>query len=848
MPLLHDHVCGCRRAHHFEGFSSADAPLHFPPDLTIEPTHLDIDLAVDVAGKRASGTVTTTALARQAGPRTLTLDAVDFAIESVADPGGHPLTYTYDGAKLAITWDEPFSYAEQRQVAVTYSVHEPVSGLFFSSPDPDYPDAARYAATDHETERARHWLPCVDLPNVRPTLAFHLRADASFSILANGELEGEDDHGDGTKTAHWRLDYPCPSYITCFAIGDFARADDGEFEGLPIAYFGDHERTEENLLRTFGRTGEMLAWMTEKLGQPFPYPKYFQFALPGFGGAMENISLVSWDDIFVLDETLAREWTWLIDQINVHEMAHSYFGDAIVCRDFAHAWLKESWATYMESCWLEHRHGDDELLYDFWRNRNAYFTEADGSYKRPIVTNKYDTSWHLYDRHLYPGGGARLHMLRKKLGDDVFWEGVRAYVARFMGQNVETDDFRKTLEDVSGRQLVRFFDQWFLSPGYPALKATYSFDAEKKTATFALEQTQTEDAFHMDVEVGWVLDGELHTTTVPMTSKKAWTTVSLPSEPEMVRVDPHNELVIKLEFNPGDALLRAQLTGAPDVIGRIDAAHELAKKGGRTNLDALDAAYRDEPFWGVRDQLARALAGTNTRRAGELLAGWLALEQDPLVLEHLVRAAGALRERPILDALLDRLDGGLPYRAAEAAYAALGAWGDDAPFDLLVEASTQDHHAVFPEAGALTGLAKTRRAEAAAPITARTPYGSAPHRTRAAAARALGQLAKYLDARGKAGAVDALEDLLRDPIDRVRQAAATGLVSAGARGSASRVAALRSMLSHQEQVDLDRQLATLRADSEPGVKALTDQVDELRKKVRELAEQLDKLEQTQTDD
>ena len=843
MPLIHDHVCGCRRAHS-EGFSSKDAPLHFPPDLSIEPTHLDIDLAVDVAGKRAAGTVTTTAFARQAGPRTLTLDAVDFDIESVVDPDGHALTHTYDGAKLSITWDEPFTYAERRRVAVTYAVHEPVSGLFFSAPDPAYPDAARYAATDHETERARHWLPCVDLPNVRCTLDFHLRADASFSILANGALESEEDHGDGTKTAHWKLDYPCPSYITCFAIGDFTRADDGEHEGLPIAYFGDHTRTEENLLRSFGRTGEMLEWITEKLGQPFPYPKYFQFALPGYGGAMENISLVSWDDVFVIDETLAREWTWLVDQINIHEMAHSYFGDAIVCRDFSHAWLKESWATYMESCWLEHAHGDDELLYDFWRNRNAYFSEADGSYKRPIVTNKFETSWHMYDRHLYPGGGARLHMLRKLLGDDVFWEGVRAYVDEFMGQNVETDDFRKTLEEISGRSLVRFFDQWFLSPGYPSLEVTYTWDAEKKTATFALEQTQTEEAFHMDVVVGWMVGGELSTTTVSMTSKKGWATVTLDAEPEMVRVDPHNALVIKLSFNPGDALLRAQLTGAPDVIGRVDAAHELAKKGGRKNLDALDAAYRAEPFWGVRDQLAKALASTNTRHAGALLAGWIALEQDPLVLEHLVRAAGGLREVPILDALLAKLDAGLPYRAAEAAYSALGAWGDRAPFDLLVDASTQDNYASFPESGALHGLAKTRRADAAPHIQARTAYGDAPNRTRASAAQALGHLARYLDRGDKARVVDALEDLLRDPIDRVREAAAKGLVTAGARESAARVAALRSTLPHQEQMDLDRLVAKLSADSDPSVKALTDQIDELQKKVRELTERVDKSEQT----
>src|SRR5258706_11445935 len=117
--------------------------------------------------------------------------------------------------------------------------------------------------------------------------------------------------------------------------------------------------------------------MTKRLGTPFPFPKYYQFALPRFGGAMENISLVSWDDRFVLDPILAGEWTRLIDQINAHEMGHSYFGDLVVIRDFAHAWLKESWATYLEQCWFEDEVSDDEARYEYYMNAQAYFYEAD---------------------------------------------------------------------------------------------------------------------------------------------------------------------------------------------------------------------------------------------------------------------------------------------------------------------------------------------------------------------------------------------------------------------------------------------------------------------------------------
>ena len=93
----------------------------------------------------------------------------------------------------------------------------------------------------------------------------------------------------------------------------------------------------------------MLDWMTGFLDSTYPYPKYFQVAVPGIGGAMENISLVSWDDSWLVDERAHAEFGWLVDVINLHEMAHTWFGDVVVCRDFAHSWLKESWATYMES-------------------------------------------------------------------------------------------------------------------------------------------------------------------------------------------------------------------------------------------------------------------------------------------------------------------------------------------------------------------------------------------------------------------------------------------------------------------------------------------------------------------
>jgi aminopeptidase N len=154
----------------------------------------------------------------------------------------------------------------------------------------------------------------------------------------------------------------------------------------------------------------------------------------------------------------------------------------------------------MEFCWLEDKKGADHFLFELFEAANAYFDEC-GNYVRPIVARRYDSSWTLFDNHLYPGGGWRIHMLRRLMGDSVFWAAIKDYVATYSYKLVETgkwrsklltlvDDFRKVLEKHSGLNLTQFFDQWFYGCGYPKLKGTFAWDAQKKEAKITLEQTQ----------------------------------------------------------------------------------------------------------------------------------------------------------------------------------------------------------------------------------------------------------------------------------------------------------------------------------------------------------------------
>ena len=831
-------LAGARHAGEFTSPASKD---HYALDRRLEPVHLTLKLWVDPGAKRMDAAITHRIRANASGAQSLTLHGVDF--EDLSVEGAE---FDYDGRAIALRFDTPFTKGEEREVTLRYQVIEPVSGLNFYGPSDDDPDGPVFAATDHETERARHWLATVDHPSIRPTLRFEIRADAELTILANGALDSETTHDDGTKTVSWNLEQPCPAYLTCFAVGEFVRWEGETVGEVPVAAFALAERaTEEHLERSFRRTSDMLHWLPEHLGTPYPYPKYFQIALPFIGGAMENISLVTWDDRFLLDEAIERDERQLMDAINVHEMAHSWFGDLIVCKDFAHAWLKESWATYTEACWLDHDQGRDARDHDLWRMRATYVKESTERYARPIVTRRFDSSWDMYDMHLYPGGAWRLHMLREELGDEVFWAAVKDYVATYANRVVETDDFRRVLEEHSGRDLSRFFDQWLRSPGFPELEGSFSWDASRKEGVVTLRQTQENDKkgiplFAFDLELSWTIDGHETLRTVRFDQEKLRLTFPMEKAPELFRVDPGLKLLHTLKFEPGDRRWRAQLQ-ALDVVGRIQAGEALAESGKRANTEALVDAFGEEPFWGVRQAWAQALGDAGSEAAVEGLVSLLGSETEPRVAVALAKGAGQTRDERLRDALLRALERNPSPRMTEAFLDALGRQQNPEDLERLRSAAGTKTFPMVAEAGALRGLGGLRSLEAVDPLIALMAPGASSYRARAHAAGALGALARRVDEPVKERIREALIERLRDPNKRVSAAAAMALVSARASGARKALERYRATLPTQEQMGLDRQLRRLdRSDS--SLRTAEERIEKLERKTRDLTDRLEKLE------
>jgi aminopeptidase N len=455
----------------------------------------------------------------------------------------------------------------------------------------------------------------MDFPAVRTTLEFHFVIPKYLKAFANGLLTNEEILDDEFIISHWKCDHICPSYLLCFGVGKFNVTLDEKVDNIQVAYISPEGINVDDVKRSFDQTPNIIRYLQKKLKIPFPFPKYYILISPK-GGAMENISIPSFGFSFVHDELLSKEYKWNTDRVNIHECAHSYFGDSVVIKHFEHVWLKEGWAKYMEHCWFTDTLGKDEGDYQLYSQMKKYMREADNQYVRPIVTKMYDTSWDMYDSHCYPGGSWRIHQLKKLLGEDIFWDAVSKYLKRFEKSLVETDDFRKCLEEESGLNLTKYFDEWFYSKGYPMISATALMNSKEGYLRMDFSQTQKNEK----KEIGYfTMDLEVELTFIENNEKKIVNEIAsfkdgkcrfkviTKNAPSMIRIDPNLKYLFKLDFSPGEDILTYTMTNAEDIFNRIRSGLTLINKFGSKCYSTICKVMQNESFFGVRETLYSAM-------------------------------------------------------------------------------------------------------------------------------------------------------------------------------------------------------------------------------------------------
>ncbi len=543
------------------------------------------------------------------------LDLVGLQVEGVSDAEGRALVFRRADGVLTIVLAEVLVPGAETELTIRYG-GRPEFGLWFAGQRADG-SGPTLVFSHGQTEGSRGWFPCLDEPSERAALELELSMPASWNAVASGERV--ESRVDGARRRErWVLPFEHPSYLVGLVAGELALREE-RAGAVPLLFLAE-PRFEDWLAPTFAETDEILAFLADWTGIPYPYAKYSQAAVDNFPwGGMENISATTLTPLLLGDERARRDAPPRL--LIAHEAAHQWFGDLFTCADWSQLWLNEGFATYLALLYLEHALGLDEFRAELREVQEAYLKEDVGPARRPTVWNVWKEPDDVFDTRAYQGAAARLHLLRFVLGDAAFLAGVRAYALENVGRSVVTDDLRRALEQAAGRDLGRFFQQWFESPGYPEFAFAWEWDADVQELRLAVEQVQasadgTPAVFELPVEVEVREADGARSLRLELFERRQRFRFPCPTPPLYVRFDANGWIPKRLHEQKAPAEWLALARLATDVNARREAVLQLGhlarqarerRQLAEAELDEMCARLATDPSPWVRAEAARAL-------------------------------------------------------------------------------------------------------------------------------------------------------------------------------------------------------------------------------------------------
>lgn len=719
------------------------APYHAARSRTFHAIHYKLVLSFDETKGEVIGadTVTFTPLGDQFS--TLELDSSGLTIDSVSGSGGKKLSFTTPPDKLVIALGHAVPLGTEASVTIKYHGY-PERGLYFVHPDRGYPKTVAEIWSQGEEEDNHYWFPCYDYPNDKATSEVIGTVPEDQTLVSNGKLESViADKAHRTRIFHWKIDQPHSTYLTSITVGPFNKYEQ-TWKGVPVEYFVAPSIDRETALRSFGGTPDMIEFYAQKTGVPYPYAKYAQSAMEDFGGGMENISATTQTARTLHDER--AELDYKSEGLVAHELAHQWFGDMVTCKSWSDIWLNEGFATFWETLYHRHHDGDDEYKLELLHNRDSYFNEDEHRYRRPIVDHNYSHNQDMFDATTYPKGGWVLSMLKYVLGDDAFFRGIHHYAETYKWKNADTHDFQEAMQDATGQNLDWFFNEWLYKAGYPEYKVTASYDPGKKIETVTVEQTQKLDEltplFTMPVVIDITTAGGVEAHRVTISEKTQTFQWGVNSIPLMVRFDPNDYILKKLDFARSISELTYQLGQDPDITGRIRAAEEIGKLShDPENARPLVKALAEDPFYGVRTAAAKALSHFKSDEAKDALLAALKDKKSAVRAEAARSLSGFAGDSTVFEALRNSLNHDESYAAEGAAAGSIGKSKNPAAFETLEARLKAEPLFWMASRGVFDGLGELKDKRAVELATGYVAHGQ-PEDLRTGAIGLLGDMGK----------------------------------------------------------------------------------------------------------
>ncbi len=238
---------------------------------------------------------------------------------------------------------------------------------------------------------------------------------------------------------------------------------------------------------------QVVNFYNDYFGTPYPLPKLDEIAVPGgFGGAMENWGGITYfESRLLFDPARTSSGTKQgIYSVIAHEIAHQWFGNLVTMAWWDNLWLNEGFASWMGTKCTAKFNPDWEVWLQRETPRNptrrvgiskeaAMESDARSTthpIQQPVATEADASS--AFDEITYKKGQAFLQMLESFLGEEVFREGIRGYMAKHKFSNTTTADLWNALGEASGRPVAEIAADWTEQPGFPIMTVARAADGK----------------------------------------------------------------------------------------------------------------------------------------------------------------------------------------------------------------------------------------------------------------------------------------------------------------------------------------------------------------------------------
>ena len=498
-------------------------------------TYHELRFSVDPANYYISGVVTTTFTALS-DLSTITFDLTNKLTVSSVTKEGTTLAFVQNSNnELVITLPNILNTGTSGTVVISYSGAPSNGEQAFTT---TIHNGSPVLYTLSEPYGARDWWPCKqDLNDKAESIDVFITAPSQYISVANGIEPTTPIINGSYKTTHFHHGYPIPAYLIAIAVTNYSvynQTGGTAPNQYPIINY-IYPETLASVQTQLDQTPLILN-LYESLFEIYPFHnEKYGHAQFGWGGGMEHTT-VSFMNSF------GRS-------LIAHEMAHQWFGDKITCGSWKDIWLNEGFATYVAALVIENFDGQAAFVTEKNKmisnitsqtNGGVYLTDAELTDVNRIFSS----------RLTYNKGAMVLNMLRFKMGDVQFFQGVKNYLkdVNLAYKYAKTPDLQSHLEAVYGSSLTEFFNDWIYNQGYPI----YSITAQNLgggQAKLTVNQTQSDASvsfFEMPVPVrvfgsgGQQLDLVLNNT-----SNGQSFTENVPFTITSVTFDPNKNIISK---------------------------------------------------------------------------------------------------------------------------------------------------------------------------------------------------------------------------------------------------------------------------------------------------------------